>query len=315
MKAQVSDVHPDLQASVKKIPQFTFAAWNSWLLQVLMKVQPTPKTPDDLTIENIFIPSREGDTKIRLRIYRHKAVRSVAPVLLWIHGGGYIIGNPEIDESRCIQFVREAGIVVVSVDYRLAPKYPFPTPLEDTYTALKWVHSQAVQLGIDPTRIAIGGASAGAGLAASLVQMAVDRHEVKPIFQLLVYPMLDDRTVTRTDLVKSTHLTWNQKSNRFGWESYLGAKAGGASLPDYAAASRRTNLSGLPPAWIGVGTLDLFHDEDVAYAQRLKADGVACELVVIPGAYHGFDIDRVPQVVYEFSKSQVAALKRYLFPV
>lgn len=314
MKAHVSEIHPDLQASASKIPQFTFAAWNLWLLRLLMRLQPIPKRPDDLTIENVFISSAEPKTQIRLRIYKPKSTVSVTPLLLWIHGGGYIIGNPEIDEWRCIQFAREAGIVVVSVDYRLAPKYPFPTPLEDTYTALKWVYSQAAQLGIDPMRIAIGGASAGAGLAASLVQMAVDRQEFKPIFQLLVYPMLDDRTVTRTDLATVVHLNWNQNSNRYGWESYLRAKAGVETVPEYAVPARRTTLAGLPPAWIGVGTLDLFHDEDLEYAQRLKDEGVVCEVVVIPGAYHGFDLDPSPQVVHDFNNSQVEALKRYLFP-
>ena len=312
MKANMSEVHPELQAGINKIPQFTFARWNLWLLRGLLNLLPAPKLPESLTIEDVFVPVADSQTKIRLRVYRPKATSSMTPVLLWMHGGGYIIGKPEMDDGRCIQFVQELGIVVVSVDYRLAPKYPFPTPLEDTYTALKWVYAQAKQLGIDPARMAIGGESAGAGLAAALAQLALDRNEIKLIFQLLVYPMLDDKTVIRTDLANKVHINWTLNSNRFGWESYLGNKPGTSDLPAYAVPSRRSNLSGLPPAWIGVGTLDLFHDEDVAYAQKLKDDGVECELVIIPGGFHGFDTDVSPQVVQDFRKSQIAALKRYL---
>jgi acetyl esterase/lipase len=150
-------------------------------------------------------------------------------------------------------------------------------------------------------------------LAAALAQVARDRHEITPAFQLLVYPMLDDRTSLRTDLITQGHYIWNQASNRFGWESYLGKPCGSAEVPRYAVPARREDLAGLPPAWIGVGTLDLFHDEDVAYARRLQDCGVVCELVVVPGAFHGFDMGPTKlQVVQDFRNSQVAALKRYL---
>jgi acetyl esterase/lipase len=127
--------------------------------------------------------------------------------------------------------------------------------------------------------------------------------------------MLDDRTVLRTDIDDSNSPTWTQKSNRFGWESYLGQPCGADDVPAYAVSARRENLAGLPPAWIGVGTLDVFHDEDVAYAQRLQEQGIVCELVIVPGAFHGFDVfDAHISVVQEFRKSQIAALKKYLFP-
>ncbi|MCA0456361.1 MAG: alpha/beta hydrolase [Chloroflexi bacterium] len=314
MNAHFSDVHSDLQGDLKKIPQFTFASWNLWLIRMLTNLQPKPKMPEDLIIENRFILSSKSNHRIRLRVYRPKLAPTKIPVLLWIHGGGYIIGKPEMDDSRCIQFVRETGIVVVSVDYRLAPKHPFPIPLEDSYDALKWVHAHASELGVDPARIAIGGASAGGGLAASLVQLAVDRQEVKPIFQLLVYPMLDDKTVDRTDVADKVYFNWNVNSNRFGWESYLAAKAGTTNLPAYAVPSRRMTLASLPPAWIGVGTLDLFYDEDAAYAQRLKHDGVKCDLFVVEGAFHGFDVFGASQVVRVFQNAQIEALRRYLLP-
>ncbi len=314
MKPDFSEVHPELRAGINKIPQFTFTAWNVGLLRLLMKLQPVPKAPDDLLIENVSIPTLDNKAKIRLRVYKPRSNYSVTPVLLWIHGGGYIIGNPEMDESRCIRYVRELGIVVVSVDYRLAPKYPFPAPLDDCYSALNWVYSHAAQLNIDPNRIAVGGESAGAGLAASLVQIAVDRQAIKPIFQLLIYPMLDDRTVIRADSTIKTHINWNRDSNRLGWKSYLSNMPGTANLPAYAVPSRRLTLAGLPPAWIGVGTLDLFYQEDIAYAQQLRADGVECEIVEVAGAFHGFDREDLPQVIQDFRKSQAAALKRCLFP-
>lgn len=219
-----------------------------------------------------------------------------------------------MDDFTCAQYSRESGIAVVSVDYRYAPEHPFPTGLEDCYSALKWVDSHSQQLGVDAKHIAIGGGSAGGGLAAALAQLAHDRKEIKPVFQLLVYPMLDDRTALRVDIDDSNNRAWSQKSNRFGWESYLGKNIGAEDLPEYSAPARRKDLSGLPPAWIGVGTLDVFHDEDVAYAQLLKACGVECELYIVPGAFHGFDMaDARLSIVRDFRKSQLTALKKYLF--
>lgn len=316
MKPQISEVHPELQAAAKKFPPVTFSGWTLWLLRLLTNLAPAPKAPEDIHIENIFIPVSDSQTKIRLRIYKPKSIPSPTAALVWLHGGGYIIGKPEIAESACIEYVRELGVVIISVDYRLAPDYPFPTPVEDAYTALKWVDAHAKELGIDAARIGIGGDSAGAGLAASLIQLAHDRKEIKPVFQTLVYPMLDDKTTARTGLADKGYFAWTQESNRYGWKSYLGNQAGAADSPAYAVPARREDLAGLPPAWIGVGTLDLFHDEDVAYAQKLRASGVECELVIVPGAFHGFDV-MAPnsQVVKDFKKSQIAAMKRYLFPV
>ena len=220
-----------------------------------------------------------------------------------------------MDERVCARYARELGISVASVDYRLAPGQPFPAGLEDGYAALTWLQSHADELGIDGTRMAIGGASAGGGLAASLVQMTHDRGEIRPVCQLLVYPMLDDRTALRTDLGETDHLAWNRASNRFAWQSYLGTAHGARQVPAYAVPARRAELSGLPPAWIGVGTLDLFHDEDLAYARGLKASGVDCEALVVPGAFHGFDVFAPEAPVVEaFRASQIAALRRYLFP-
>lgn len=313
MKIDISQIHTDLQSVARKMPNISFTRRNIWLFRFLTRLIPPAKLPRDILVENTFIHSAIDGAKIRLRIYKRKSPSAPTPVLLWLHGGGYVMGSPEQDDGICIQYVRELGIQVVSVDYRLAPKYPFPVGLEDGYTALQWIVKHAQTLGIDENRIAIGGASAGGGLAASLIHLACDRQEIKPAFQILVYPMLDDRTVIRPEIENIDHIAWNQKSNRFGWESYLGTSFGSEVVPEFAVPARRSDLTGLPPAWIGVGSIDLFYDEDLAYAQRLLESGVQCEQYTVSGAFHGFDVfdSRLP-VVQEFRKSQMASLKQHL---
>lgn len=307
MKPDPTQIHPELQQAAKSFPSMTYGRHNLWLLNLLMRLMPAPKPGGEVAVENRRIPGPAGSLKIRL--YRPKNLAAPAPALLWMHGGGYVLGRPEQDDEACLEFVNALGITVVSVDYRCAPQHPFPAALEDCYTALAWLAANAQTLGVDPARLAVGGRSAGAGLAAALAQMAHDRKEVALVFQLLVYPMLDDRTVTRTDL-QAEYLVWNRESNRFGWESYLGGPAGAESVPDYAVPARRENLQGLPPAWVGVGTLDLFHDEDSAYARRLQQAGVGCELHLVPGAFHGFDVfDAQLPVVLAFRQAQIKALE------
>jgi acetyl esterase/lipase len=190
-----------------------------------------------------------------------------------------------MDEATCADFARRLGIMVLSVDYRFAPEHQYPTPLEDCYAALGWLHSQP---GVDHDRIAVGGASAGGGLAAAVAQLALDRGRFPVAFQLLTYPMLDDRSAVRTARPSDRdHRLWNRASNRVGWSAYLGTAPGSPGLTSPAVPSRREDLAGLAPTWIGVGSADLFHDEGVAYAARLEAARVRCQLCVVPGAFHG----------------------------
>ena len=266
-----ADIHPELRRVARWLPRRVVYPWT---VPVLRRLPDLPR-PAPGGVEVLTLPGGAG-----VRLYRPIGARGPTPGLVWIHGGGYVIGNAAQDDRLCRDWVERLGIVVASVEYRLAPEHPFPTPLEDCYQVLEWL---ARLPGVDPDRIAVGGASAGGGLAAALALLARDRGEVRPVLQLLSYPMLDDRTLDPA-LDDPGFRLWDTASNRFGWGSYLG----GAD-PDAAVPARRENLAGLPPAWIGVGTLDLFHGEDLAYAARLVAAGVSCEVREVPGAFHGFD--------------------------
>ncbi len=216
-----------------------------------------------------------------------------------------MIGSAAQDDHLCRAFARELGIVVAAPDYRLAPEHRFPVPLEDCYRALGWLASQP---DVDPTKVAIGGASAGGGLAAALALRARMDGAIPIAFQLLTYPMLDDRTATRTDIDETFVRLWNNAANRLGWESYTGCPAGSPEVSPMAAPGRCQDFTGLPPAWIGVGTLDLFHDESIAYADGLRAAGVPCAVEVVDGAFHGFDVVSKSPVVSRFRQAQISAL-------
>ena len=211
------------------------------------------------------------------------------PALLYLHGGGYVAGSAAGELAMAQQIARDHDCIVVSVDYRLAPETRYPGALEDNYAALKWLHANAAELGVDCDRIATMGTSAGGGHAATLSAAAKDRGEVPIHFQLLLSPMLDDRTgSTRTMPPHIGAFIWSAEANRFGWSSLLGVPAGSREVPAGAVPSRRIDLGGLPPTYIGVGSIDLFVSENIDYAARLVAAGVPVELNVVPGAYHVF---------------------------
>ena len=292
---RVDEIHPDLRRVARFAPRQIVYPWSLPLLRRL----PVANRSSDDGVDVVDLPSGAG-----ARLYRPTAAAAPTAALLWIHGGGYLLGSPEQDDALCRRYVQRLGIVVAAARYRLAPEHPYPIPLQDCYQVLTWL---AGLPGVDADRIAIGGASAGGGLAAALGFLARDRGEVSPVLQVLSYPMLDDRTVG-PELDKPGFRLWNARSNRFGWTSYLG----GAD-PAVAVPARRTDLAGLAPAWLGMGTLDLFCAEDLAYAARLNAAGVECEVHEVPGAFHGFDgLAPKAAVSQAYFDSTCASLRRAL---
>ncbi|MFC3997584.1 alpha/beta hydrolase [Nocardiopsis sediminis] len=274
-------VHPELRRLVRHVPLMPLR--RPWFRRLARAAQRrlSPAT----VAEGARFHDAVADG-VAVRVYRPEAGGSGAG-MLWIHGGGLVIGHPSQDDRFCSSTARDLGMVVVSVDYRLAPEEPFPAALEDCATVWEWFQRCAADFGVDPARIVVGGQSAGGGLAACLTHRLHDGGGVQPRAQLLMCPMLDDRTAAKTELDEVGHWVWNNGLNRIGWRSYLGGEPG-VTAPPYAVAARREDLRGLPPAWIGVGDIDLFSAEDADYARRLRAAGVPCELDVVPGAPHGF---------------------------
>jgi acetyl esterase/lipase len=278
----ISDVAPELRMRVLLIPRprFQNAVCRRFIRWITSR-------PPALKTESVGIETFTNEDGLELRIYR-PAERLSRGALLWIHGGGYIIGHPAQNDGFCTATASELGIAIVAPRYRLAPEHPFPAGLDDCHAAWRWMQREAPGLDIDPMRVAIGGESAGGGLAAALVQRIHDEKGTPAAGQLLFCPMLDDRTAANRDLDAREHLLWNNAANAFGWEAYLGQEPGAKSAPPHAVPSRREDLGGLPPAWIGTSDLDLFHDEDAVYADRLRAAGVTVCFVDVPGAPHAF---------------------------
>jgi acetyl esterase/lipase len=404
---ELSRIAPELRKQVRRFP--TMPVESEWFRRLSRLALPLMRsvTFPGVVIEQA-IPGAPG-----VRVHRPEQVRSRA-ALLWIHGGGLVMGAAKQDDRICGGTAAELGIVVVAADYRLAPRFPFPTPLDDCRTVWTWLLRNAARLGVDPGRVIVGGQSAGGGLAAALAQRLYDEGGVQPVAQWLFCPMLDDRTAARHELDEIGHRVWNNRHNRYGWAAYLrsepgqrdpdgtdpgrtdpggmepgrtnrdrtdlgaedpsrtepdrtnrgaedpdrtdpgrsnrgaenpdrtdqgrinlgaedpnrtepdrtapgtkdssrtepgrekangtkgggtkavgektrGEKAGLKEPPIYAVPARREDLTGLPPAWIGVGDVDLFHDEDLAYAERLRAAGVPATFHAVPGAPHGFE--------------------------
>jgi acetyl esterase/lipase len=238
------------------------------------------------------------------------------PAILHMHGGGYVAGEAVGGIAGLQETAAALDCVIVTVDYRLAPETTFKGSIEDNYTALRWLHANGPEVGADPKRIAVMGESAGGGHAALLALTARDRGEVPVVLQLLIYPMLDDRTgVTLHPPAPIGTLLWTAAKNRFGWHSFLGQAPGTRGVPEQAVPARYRSLAGLPPTFIGVGSIDLFVDEDLAYARRLIDAGVSTELVVVPGAFHAFDaIARETSLAKNFTAAKQDALRRAFAP-
>src|SRR5271155_3809608 len=315
----VDQLDPELRVVLEKLPADRpldlnkIPAARAKMKKMMTAMLASLPAVEGVTSQDEFVPGAQGDPAVRVRVYRPTDQPSKLPALYWIHGGGYVMGDIDQDDRLMRQMVKRIGCVTVSVDYRLAPEHPFPAPVEDCYAGLKWLFAHAGELGVEQSRIAVGGASGGGGLAAGLVLLARDRGEVKIAYQLLIYPMIDDRNVTPASYAITDPRMWNREANRLGWKAYLGHDGGGADVSPYAAAARATDLTNLPPAYIPVGALDLFVDENIQYAQRLIQAGVPTELHVYPGAFHGFDLFAPSAMVSkQFKADRDNALKRAL---
>ena len=281
----INHIHPTLRKATSSFPKLPVTSGFGRVLtrSLLPLLLPKPKAPAGITIETLKTPNG-----LMLIIYTPSGQRTRA-AMLYIHGGGMMIGSPAMDDALLANTAAELDIVIVSPEYRLAPENPYPAAVDDCHSAWGWMQQNLSERGIDGKRIAIGGESAGGGLAAGLVLRIHDEGGPQPVAQWLFCPMLDDRTALDRSLDGIDHFVWNNKMNLVGWQSYLGKSFGTDQVSAYAAPARREDLSGLPKAWIGVGDVELFYQEDKAFADNLTAAGVACELHVVSGAPHAFE--------------------------
>ncbi len=310
-------IDPELIAGLSFLPKLDFSQADITAvragLEAMRGAAPVAEMPD-VESRVLFVPGPPGAPDVRVVAHRPRVAASEMPAILHIHGGGYVIGEANIADMAARMTVQTLGCAVFSVDYRLAPETPHPGPVEDCFAALAHVAEHAAVLGVDASRIGVMGESAGGGLAAALALLARDRGGPALAFQHLIYPMLDDRTGTASDPHPHTGgFVWTAADNRFGWGALLGRAPGGAEVSPYAAAARAGNLAGLPPAYIAVGALDLFVEEDIEYARRLTRAGVPVELHVYPGAYHGFQLMGTARVTQAANRDSLEALRRAMW--
>ena len=293
----IDDIAPDLRRTARWIPR---GIGLRHMPQAVLRLGGVPLA------RLRGVPTVSIAPGVSIRLHRPTGAQNTGTAMLWIHGGGYVLGSAGQDDIYCRDLADATGITVAAVNYRLAPQFPYPTPLEDCYTALAWL---AEQPWVDSNRIAIGGASAGGGLTAALALLARDRGDIPLAAQALVYPMLDDRTAATP--TGRRYVLWSESDNKRGWDLYLGAADRQRAVP-----ARRADLDGLPPTWLGVGTCDLFHDETLDYARRLREAGVDCEVEVADGAFHAFDqlVPKAP-TTQRFNESLRSFLRRELASV
>ena len=318
---RLNAVAPELRAALGYFPDLDFSTDMAAFRGNVLERPQVPMSPQLAAVSCVErrVPGHAGSPDVRLLHYTPPAL-AAGPrgAVLHIHGGGYVLGDPEINDPGNRALALALGCQLVSVDYRLAPECAWPGALHDCYAALAWLHQQATTLGIDPARIAVTGESAGGGHAAALALYARDRQRQDPAAPgiaalVLDAPMLDDRTGSGSDPhPHAGHFVWTPERNRFGWTALLGQAAGADSVPAAAVPARAADLSGLPPSFITVGALDLFLEEDLEWSRRLARVGVPVELHVIPGAYHGFGLAQGAPQVAQVADLRLAALQRVL---
>jgi acetyl esterase/lipase len=311
-------VDPELIPLIEQMPGFQLSAEmlapTRAVVAEMMKASAAP-LPPGVRREERTIPGPAGAPDVRVLIFAPETEASNRPAILHIHGGGYVMGSPDMANASAGAWALGLGAVTVSVDYRLAPETPFPGPVEDCYAGLAWLHANAGALGVDVSRIAVVGESAGGGLAAATCLIARDRGVVKVAHQHLIFPMLDDRTAADPDPSPYFgQFLWTREANVFGWTSLLGHAPGRPDVSPYAAPARAKDLAGLPPTFMICGALDLFLEEDMDYARRLMRAGVPTELHIYPGAPHGFMFVQDAAVTQTFARDSMTALAKGLRP-
>lgn len=302
-------VHPELRPFV---PEVVARTYDFDAATVARSRRSAPGVPEPLMPgwSKVAIAGDKDAPPVILYLGNRGSRAKPRPAIVHFHGGGFIVGNARDAVQDLNDIAVALDAVAVTVDYRLAPETRYPGALDGNYAALRWVYRHAAELGVDPSRIALLGESAGGGHAAMLAIAARDRGEVPIAFEALVYPMLDDRTGSARQLPpQQGALIWTPASNRFAWTALLGVPAGSPHVPDGAVPARVANLRGLPPTWIGVGSIDLFAGEDVEYARRLRAAGVPTQLNIYPGAFHAFDLYTRGRMVDRFRSDLLSALR------
>ncbi|NEC54627.1 alpha/beta hydrolase [Amycolatopsis rubida] len=306
---------PEIAAAVPMLPEVDLAdvaAARAGMAELIASMQGEFDETGVRTRED-SVPGPEGAPDVPVRVYTPDRVATNA-LVFDIHGGGFALGDLEVDHAANVGLARDLGVVIVSVEYRLAPENPYPAGLEDCYAALEWSVKHANELGIDPEKTVLYGVSAGGGLAAALALLARDRGGPAIAFQFLAVPELDDRLETGSMRRFADTPIWHRGAAEASWDYYLGGpgKRGGSDVPVYAAPARAADLSGLPPAYVSVMEFDPLRDEGIAYAQSLLAAGVPTELHLFPGTFHGSGVLQHATVSRREAAERRAVLARVL---
>jgi acetyl esterase/lipase len=287
---------PELRAALASLPPAILTSLTPETIPQVRAWAATRRSDDEtlsrggtVHVEELVVPGPPGEPDVALLVLRPASGHGPWPGVFHVHGGGMVMGDRRLGAEILAEWVEELGVVAVSVEYRLAPEHPHPAPVEDCYAGLVWTAGHAAEIGVDPARLVVAGSSAGGGLAAALALMARDRHGPALAGQLLVGPMLDDRSLTPSSFELDGDSVWDRTTNLTAWRALLGDAVGGPDVSPYAAPARATDLVGLPPAYVDVGSVETFRDEDLDYAARLSRAGVSVELHLWPGAFHGFE--------------------------
>ncbi|HTU39339.1 MAG TPA: alpha/beta hydrolase [Acidimicrobiales bacterium] len=309
-------IDPELAAFVEAMPVFDLqdpqAARAGFEAMLAEMARDLPQA-EALDIEDRMIPGWPGDPEVKVRVYRPKAVAdSPVPGIVMIHGGGFIVGSVETEHIGAVLTAADLGVVLVSVDYRLAPEHPYPAALHDCYAALTYLHAEADGLGVDLERVALMGASAGGGLAAGTALLARDMGGPSLCFQMLHIPELDDRLETPSMQAFVESPVWNRPLAVQSWQAYLGDRYGSPDVPIYAAPARAADLGGLPPAYVSTAENDPLRDEGIAYALGMLQAGVSVELHQFPGTFHGSALVLTAAVSRRAQQESAAVLRRAL---